>query len=292
MTPGAPPRHEALLAEIRAEFPGFAIVRKRGQALQSVIAVVLAIVTLGGQRHYLTRYHTVLFGKLYVPDAGTRWTTAPATSSFVTSACTSASAAAWATSSWPSCTSCRSCPCFSRGGARASSGKRTSRPSARPQSFTASTRRDALEDEIVRRFVGPDYGWMWPFPQTVRRWFRAGHRGPRGRGRPRPSAGRRSNRAKSLPMAVVGIDLGTTNTVVACVRGGRVARAGGRAGPAPLAQRRLVPPERRRSSSGTRREGAPRRRRQEHRRERQAPHRPRVGAARRSIAPGSGSRSS
>jgi hypothetical protein len=30
----------------------------------------------------------------------------------------------------------------------------------------------ALEDEIVRRYVGPDYGWMWPFPRTVRGWFR------------------------------------------------------------------------------------------------------------------------
>jgi hypothetical protein len=29
----------------------------------------------------------------------------------------------------------------------------------------------ALENEIVRRYVGPDYGWMWPFPGAVRRWF-------------------------------------------------------------------------------------------------------------------------
>ena len=28
-----------------------------------------------------------------------------------------------------------------------------------------------LEDEIVRRYVGPDYGWMWPFPRTIARWF-------------------------------------------------------------------------------------------------------------------------
>ena len=28
-----------------------------------------------------------------------------------------------------------------------------------------------LEDEIVRRYTGPDYGWMWPFPSAVRRWF-------------------------------------------------------------------------------------------------------------------------
>jgi hypothetical protein len=29
----------------------------------------------------------------------------------------------------------------------------------------------ALEGELVRRYVGPDYGWMWPFPRTIRRWF-------------------------------------------------------------------------------------------------------------------------
>ncbi len=28
-----------------------------------------------------------------------------------------------------------------------------------------------LEREIVRRYVGPDYGWMWPFPSVIRRWF-------------------------------------------------------------------------------------------------------------------------
>jgi hypothetical protein len=29
----------------------------------------------------------------------------------------------------------------------------------------------ALREEIVRRYVGPDYGWMWPFPRSIRRWF-------------------------------------------------------------------------------------------------------------------------
>ncbi len=29
----------------------------------------------------------------------------------------------------------------------------------------------ALKRGIVQRFVGPDYGWMWPFPKTVERWF-------------------------------------------------------------------------------------------------------------------------
>lgn len=30
-----------------------------------------------------------------------------------------------------------------------------------------------LHDEIVGRFTGPDYAWMWPFPSMVRRWIAA-----------------------------------------------------------------------------------------------------------------------
>jgi hypothetical protein len=29
----------------------------------------------------------------------------------------------------------------------------------------------ARRAEIVRRFTGPDYLWMWPFPKSVNRWF-------------------------------------------------------------------------------------------------------------------------
>ena len=30
---------------------------------------------------------------------------------------------------------------------------------------------EALRERIVSRFVGGDYGWMWPFPSHVHRWF-------------------------------------------------------------------------------------------------------------------------
>lgn len=33
----------------------------------------------------------------------------------------------------------------------------------------AAAHAPALHDEIVRRFTGPDYGWMWPFEGWVRR---------------------------------------------------------------------------------------------------------------------------
>ena len=30
---------------------------------------------------------------------------------------------------------------------------------------------ERLHDPIVSRFVGGEYGWMWPFPRTIHRWF-------------------------------------------------------------------------------------------------------------------------
>ena len=62
-------RTDRFLDEIRVEFPSFRIRKKRESLLQRAIHVVLALLTLGGQRVYLTRYHTVLFGTLWVPDA-------------------------------------------------------------------------------------------------------------------------------------------------------------------------------------------------------------------------------
>ena len=30
---------------------------------------------------------------------------------------------------------------------------------------------EALREGITERFVGADYGWMWPFPKSIHRWF-------------------------------------------------------------------------------------------------------------------------
>ena len=165
-------RHEALLDEIRREFPRFAIVPKRGDSLQRAIGAFLSVVTLGGQRHYLTRYHTVLFGKLYVPDVWEqmddearyillrherihlrqRRRMGDAWMAFVYLLPFFPLGLAWgrARIEWEAYVE-------------------TIRATAEVRSLDAAR---ALEPEIVRRFVGPDYGWMWPFPSVVHRWFR------------------------------------------------------------------------------------------------------------------------
>ncbi|QQR91822.1 MAG: hypothetical protein IPJ88_09025 [Myxococcales bacterium] len=30
---------------------------------------------------------------------------------------------------------------------------------------------DAFRRKLVRLFTGPAYGWMWPFPRTIERWY-------------------------------------------------------------------------------------------------------------------------
>jgi hypothetical protein len=156
---------------MQREFPGFAVIPKRESALQRIIAIVLAIVTFGGQRHYLTRYHTVLFGKLYVPDAWARMDDderyillrherihlqqrrrmGDLVMAFVYLVPFFPLFLAWgrARIEWEAYVE-------------------TIRATAEVRGLAAAR---ALEGEIVRRYTGPDYGWMWPFPSAVRRWF-------------------------------------------------------------------------------------------------------------------------
>jgi hypothetical protein len=164
-------RSEELTSEIRAEFPGFAIKKKRDSALQRTIHVALAVITLGGQRVYLTHYHTVLFGVLWVPDAWDEMTDddryvllrhervhlrqrarlGDVVMAFV-----------YLVPFFPLF--------FAYGRARLEweAYVETIRATAEIYGLEAAS---SLRSRIVGRFTGPDYGWMWPFPRTVNRWF-------------------------------------------------------------------------------------------------------------------------
>ncbi len=162
---------EQLLADIQREFPSFQILYKRHSPLQRAIHNALIVVTFGGQRVYLTRYYTVLFGKLWVPDS---WDRLPdrdryillrhervhlrqrrrmgdATMAFVYLVPFFPLLLAWgrARIEWEAYVE-------------------TFRATAEVYGLPAA---EALRGEVVRRFVGPDYGWMWPFPKTVNRWI-------------------------------------------------------------------------------------------------------------------------
>jgi hypothetical protein len=61
---------EQFLAEIRGEFPRFRIVPKAGNRFSRAIDLALRLVTLNGQRRYLSHYHTVI-ACIYASVGGT-----------------------------------------------------------------------------------------------------------------------------------------------------------------------------------------------------------------------------
>jgi hypothetical protein len=164
-------RHEALLAEIAAEFPRFTVVPKGSSALQRAIGVVLAAVTLGGQRTYMTRYHTLMFGKLFVPET---WASMDDAARYILLCHERVHLRQAARMGDFAMAVVYLLPIFplflAWGRARIEweAYEETIRATAEVHGIAAARR---LEDEIVRRYVGPDYGWMWPFPRTVHRWF-------------------------------------------------------------------------------------------------------------------------
>ena len=165
-------RHLRFLDEIRAEFPDFEIRPKRESVLQRAIAVVLLALTFGGQRHYLTRYHTVLFGTLYVPDV---WQAMTDDERYVLLRHERVHlrqrrrmgdvrmAVVYLFPVLPLFLA------WGRARIEWEAYSETIRATAEVYGLDAAR---ALEEPIVRRYIGPDYGWMWPFPRAIRRWFR------------------------------------------------------------------------------------------------------------------------
>jgi hypothetical protein len=163
--------HGNLLAAIREEFPRFEILPKRSSALQKAIGAALAVVTLGGQRRYMTHYHTVLFGKLYVPDA---WDAMDDAARYILLRHERVHlrqrrrmgdvvmALVYLLPILPVGLA------WGRARIEWEAYVETIVATAEVHGLDAARR---LEEEIVRRYVGPDYGWMWPFPRTIRRWF-------------------------------------------------------------------------------------------------------------------------
>ena len=170
--PGAlGPKTSALLEEIHAEFPSFAIRYKRESRLQRAIHAALAVVTVGAMRTYATHYHTVLFGVLWVPDS---WDEMSDIDRVILLRHERvhlrqrrrmgdvAMAFVYLVPYFPLFLA------YGRARIEWEAYRETISATAELRGLAAAR---ALKPMLVRRFVGPDYGWMWPFPRTIERWF-------------------------------------------------------------------------------------------------------------------------
>lgn len=169
--PFSTPKYEAFLDELALEFPSFAIRYKRLSKLQRAIDRALRIVTFGKMSSYLTSYHTVLFGTLWVPTSWDRLDDVDrvillrhervhlrqrrrmgdVVMGFVYLVPFFPIGLAW-------------------GRARIEWEAYVETIRATEEHYGIGAAK-ALRGHIVDRFVGPDYGWMWPFRKTVERWF-------------------------------------------------------------------------------------------------------------------------
>jgi hypothetical protein len=160
-----------LVASMREEFPSFDVRPKRGAPLQHAIHWALAAVTLGGQRAYLTRYHTVLFGTLWVPDT---WDAMNDADRFILLRHERVHLRQRARMGDARMAFVYLVPIFPLGLAW---GRARIEWEAYEETILATAEvhgraaAASLKDEIVRRFTSADYGWMWPYRATVERWF-------------------------------------------------------------------------------------------------------------------------
>jgi hypothetical protein len=168
-----PPADELFLAEIRAEFPSFRVVPKGESPFCRLLDVLLRVVTLGAQRRFLTHYHTVIGGTLYVPPD---WDARPAAAKVVTL--------------WHERVHLRQFRRYGRVGMSVlyllpilPVGLAWGRARLEWEAYAETLRATAelygieaaedprLHEHIVRQFTSGAYGWMWPFPKAVRRWI-------------------------------------------------------------------------------------------------------------------------
>jgi hypothetical protein len=160
-----------LLADMQVEFPTFAIKYKRTSQIQKFIHFFLLVLTLGGQRVYLTRYHTVMFGALWVPDS---WDAMNDLDRYVllrhervhlrqrARLGDVAMALVYLLMFFP--------VGLAYGRARIEAYEETLRATAEVYGRGAAL---ALRSSLIERFTGADYGWMWPFPSAINAWFDA-----------------------------------------------------------------------------------------------------------------------
>ncbi|MEN9577822.1 MAG: hypothetical protein RJA70_831 [Pseudomonadota bacterium] len=165
----------ALIKEMEQEFPAFRIVYKRQSAFSALLDRLLRLITLGGQDRFLTEYYTVIGETLYVPDS---WDTLPDVDRRILLRHERVHLRQKRRYTFLGMAFLYLIPWFPLGLAY---GRARLEWEAYAETLLATAelkgleaaQSHALRDHIVGRFIGPDYGWMWPFRSAVERWWRA-----------------------------------------------------------------------------------------------------------------------
>lgn len=169
----APSQTERFLEEIRREFPTFKVIHKRDDVLSKLIDVTLKVVTLGGQREYLTHYHTVIANRLYVP---TCWEEEDDLDRVIVLRHERVHLRQSRRYGFVGMAFLYLLPflpvglAYGRARIEWEAYTESIRATAELRGLDAA-RRPALRSHILKQFTSAAYGWMWPFPSQLSRWY-------------------------------------------------------------------------------------------------------------------------
>jgi hypothetical protein len=166
-------RYERLVESLRAEIPGFRIVRKDQSRFHRAIHYALIGVTLGGMRSYLDSYQTTIGRTVYVTSD---WDDTDPDHRYVTLRHEAIHLRQFRRYTLPGMALLYVLLPLPLGLAwfRAHFEKEAYAESIRAAAEVWGRdypRRTSYRAHIIEQFVGPSYGWMWPFRASLERWY-------------------------------------------------------------------------------------------------------------------------
>ncbi len=166
-------RYDALVDALRAEIPGFRIVRKDRSPLHRAIHHALVVVTFGRMRSYLDSYQTTIGKTVYVTSDWDDW---PADRRYVTLRHEAVHLRQFRKLTLPVMALLYLFVPLPMGlayfRARFEMEAYAESIRAAAEVWGASYPTDtAYRNHVIEQFLGASYGWMWPFRSAVERWY-------------------------------------------------------------------------------------------------------------------------
>jgi hypothetical protein len=166
-------RYDALVEQLRAEFPRFRIIRKDRSVLHRAIHYALIGLTFGRMRTYLDSFQTTIGRTVYVTAD---WDELDVDQRYVTLRHEAIHLRQFRAYTLPGMAVLYILVPLPMGLAwfRAHFEKQAYAETVRAAAEVwgpSYPRTESFRRHIIDQFVGPSYGWMWPFRANLERWY-------------------------------------------------------------------------------------------------------------------------
>ena len=173
MSAPLPDRYQQLLVEIRAEIPGFRVIKKSQSPLHRAIHTALIAITFGRMRGYLSDYQTTIRKTVYVTDD---WDDLDSDQRYVTMRHERIHLRQFRRFTTPVMAVLYLLVPLPMGMSyfRAHFEKAAYAESIRAAAELwgrGHVESESYRERLIGQFTGPAYGWMWPFRQNLETWY-------------------------------------------------------------------------------------------------------------------------